>query len=195
VNLLDYKNKFNPPGDDAFPLSDVQWSSDGRSIFYLFFTGGLIKRDLATGEDKILYRHSRFERRVMKLSPDGKNLLFGVQNLKEKESRLFTMPAEGGPEKELCPPREAFGLGTAMWSPDGKYIYFSEKDGDGTSLWRIPADGGIPQKTWHSKNRVEFFSISPDGKQIALAIRELEMEIRVIENLAQELEKIYSTTK
>jgi Tol biopolymer transport system component/Skp family chaperone for outer membrane proteins len=196
VNLSDNKNKFNPPDDDSLPLSDVQWSSDGKSIFYLFFTGGLVKHDLATGEDKVLCRHSRFERGVMKLSPDGKSLLFGVQNLEEKKSRLFTMPVEGGPEKELCPPRgEAFGLGAAMWSPDGKYIYFSEKEGDGTSLWRLPADGGIPQKTWHSKNPVEFFGIHPDGKQMALAIRELEMEIRVIENLAQELEKIYGPAR
>jgi Tol biopolymer transport system component len=189
VNLLDNKNKFNPPDDDSFPLSDVQWSADGKSIFYLFFTGGIIKRDLATGEEKILYRHPRFERGAMKLSPDGKSLLFGVQNLEEKKSRLFTIPVEGGPEKELCPPREAFGLGAAMWSSDGKYIYFSEKKGDATSLWRLPAEGGIPQKTWHSKNPVEFFGIHPDGKQMALAIREREMEIRVIENLAQELEK------
>ena len=195
VNLLDYKNKFNPPDDDSFPLSDVQWSSDGKSIFYLFFTGGIVKRDLATGEDKILYRHSRFERGAMKLSPDGKSLLFGVQNLEEKKSRLFTIPVEGGPEKELCPPREAFGFRRAMWSPDGKYVYFSEKEGDGTSLWRIPTEGGIPQKVWQSKNRIDVFGIHPDGKQIALAIRELEMEIRVIENLVQELEKIYNKPK
>ncbi len=195
LNLADYKGKINPPGDDAFPLSDVECSSDGKSIFCLFFTDRLVKRNLATGEEKILYRHSRFERGAMKLSPDGKNLLFGVQNLEEKKSRLFTIPVEGGPEKELCPPREAFGFGAAMWSPDGKYIYFSEKEGDGTSLWRLPADGGIPQKTWHSKNPVEFFSIHPDGKQMALAIRELELDIRVIENLVQELGKIYDSAK
>jgi len=193
VNLLDYKNKFNPPGDDSSPLSDVQWSFDGRSIFYLFFTGGLVKRDLATGEDKILYRHSRFERRVLRLSPDGKSLLFGVRDLEGKKSRLFTIPVEGGQEKELCTRQEP-GVRTAMWSPDGKYVYFSEMQ-DGTSLWRIPAEGGIPQKVWHSKNNVEVFGIHPDGKQMALAIRELEMEIRVIENLTQELEKIYAPSK
>ena len=72
--------------------------------------------------------------------------------------------------------------------------YFTELK-DGTSLWRIPAEGEIPQKVWHSKNRADVFGIHPDGKQIALAIRELEMEIRVIENLVQELEKIYNKPK
>lgn len=190
LNLSDYKNKINPPDDDAFPLSDVELSADGKSIFFLFFTDRLMKRDLVTGEDTILYKNSRFERSVLRLSPDGKSLLFGVRDLEGKKSRLYTIPVEGGPEKEVCAPQESAGFGMAMWSPDGKYVYFTELK-DGTSLWRIPAEGGIPQKVWHSKNRADVFGIHPDGKQIALAIRELEMEIRVIENLVQELEKIY----
>jgi len=126
----------------------------------------------------------------LKRSPDGKNLLLSVRSPEEKKSRLFTIPAEGGEEKELCTAQEASGFNTALWSPDGEYIYFTERS-DGTSLWRLPAKGGIPQKIWHSKNRAEVFSIHPDGQQIALAIRERELEIRVIENLVQELEKIY----
>jgi hypothetical protein len=66
---------------------------------------------------------------------------------------------------------------------------------EGTSLWRIPAAGGIPQKTWQSKDRAEVFSFHPDGKQIALAIYEQELEIRVIKNLVQELEKVYKLSK
>jgi len=194
VNLLDYRNKINPPGDDAFPLSDVESSADGRSIFCLFFTDRLVKRDLATGEDAILYKASRFERSILQLSPDGKSLLFGVQDPEGKKSRLFTIPVEGGPEKELCAPQEAGNFGMAMWSPDGRYVYFTELK-DGTSLWRIPGEGGIPQRVWHSKNRAEVYSFHPDGKQMALAIYEREMEIRVIENLAQELGKIYDPAK
>ena len=189
-----YKDKINPPDDDAFVLSDLQWSSDGKSIFYLFFTDRLVKHDLETGEDKILYKHTHFDRGVLTRSPDGKRLLLAVRSPDEKKSRLFTIPVEGGKEKELCPAQEASGFDTALWSPDGKYIYFAERK-DGTNLWRIPAEGGIPQKVWHSKNRAEIFSIHPDGQQVALAIRERELEIRVIENLVQELEKIYDTSK
>jgi len=185
-DLSEYKGKINPPGDDAFPLSDLQWSADGKSIFYLFFTGRLVKRDLETGQDKILYEHSRFERNVLKRSPDGKLLLFGVKE--EGESYLLTIPVGGGEEKELFASQGGFG--TAMWSPDGKYVYFT-KSQDGTSLWRLPAQGGTPQKVWHSENRVEIFSIRPDGKQMSFAMRERELEIRVMENLVQELEKIY----
>ena len=52
------------------------------------------------------------------------------------------------------------------------------------------AAGGTPQKTWQSKDRAEVFSFHPDGKQIAVAIYVMELEIRVIKNLVQELEKL-----
>jgi Tol biopolymer transport system component len=187
--LLLSSYQYNTPGDDAFPLSDVQWSLDSKSIYYLFFKDRLVKHDLATGQDKILYRHSNFDRGVLKLSPDGKNLLLATKSPEEKKSRLFTIPAEGGKEKVLCTAQETDNFDGAEWSPDGKYIYFAER-GDETSLWRVPAEGGIPQKTWQSKSAVRIFGLHPDGKQIALAFSESTTEVKVIKNLVQELEKL-----
>jgi len=192
--LLLSNYQYNTPGDDAFPLSDVQWSLDGKSIFYLFFKDRLARHDLATGEDKILYRHSNFDRGVMKLSPDGKNLLLATRSPEEKKSHLFTIPIDGGKEKELCTAQEADKFYGAEWSPDGKYVYFVEER-DGTSLWCIPAEGGIPQKTWHTKSSVHVFGLHPDGKQIALAFPESTTEIKVIKNLVHELEKLDSIPK
>jgi len=37
---------------------------------------------------------------------------------------------------------------------------------------------------------VEIFSFHPDGNQIAFSIRERTTEVRVIENLVQDLEKL-----
>ncbi|MCK5277050.1 MAG: PD40 domain-containing protein, partial [Cyclobacteriaceae bacterium] len=194
LRLSDYT--YNTPEDDASPLSDIQWSSDGKSIFYLFFKDRLVKHDLETGEEKVLFKHTHFNRLVLKRSPDGKNLLFGVYYPEEKKSHLFTMPVEGGKEKELCTSQEADNFAQALWSPDGKYIFFTEVlEGSRTSLWRVAAEGGVPQKVWHSENRTEMFSIHPDGKQMALAVRERTTEVRVIENLVQELEKIYDKSK
>lgn len=190
--LSDYK--YNMPGDDAFPLSDIQWSLDGKSFFYLFFKDRLVKHDLETGEDKILHKQAHFDRGVLSRSPDGKRLLFSARSPEQKKSHLFTMSVEGGQVKELCTSQETNSFYMGLWSPDGQYIYFSELK-DGTNLWRIPAEGGSPQKVWHSKDRTEIFSIHPDGNQIALAKRERTTEIRVIENLVQELEKIYNISK
>jgi Tol biopolymer transport system component len=193
LSLSDYE--YNVPEDDAFPLSDLEWSADGRSIYLLFFKDRLIKHDLETGEDKILYKHTDFRRGTLGLSPDGKNLLFGIQVPGEEKSRLVTIPAEGGKETELCITQEAKVFDWALWSPDGQYIYFTERP-EGTNLWRIPAEGGKPQKVWHTdNNRVPIFSIHPDCDQIAFSIHEGTTEVKVIENLISELEKIENPSK
>jgi Tol biopolymer transport system component len=127
----------------------------------------------------------------MDRSPDGKTLLFAVRSPEDKKSHLYTMPVDGGKEKELCTSQS---IAMGLWSPDGKYAYFTEYK-DGTTLWRVPAEGGVPQEVWHSKDRAEVYGFNPDGKQLALSIYEREMEIRVIENLVQELEKIFKQSK
>lgn len=187
--LLLANYKYNTPDDHAFPLSDLQWSKDGKSIYYLFFKDRLVKHNLETGEEKILYQESHFDSQVLTLSPDGKKLLIAAKSPEQKKTHLFTMSVEGGEEKALCTPQETKHFEMATWSPDGRYIYFTERK-EGTNLWRIPAEGGTPEKVWHSENRTEVFSIQPDGKQIALAIRERATEIRVIKGLVQELEKL-----
>jgi Tol biopolymer transport system component len=187
ILVSDYK--YTVPDDDSPVISDIEWSSDGKSIFFLFFKDWLIEHNLETGEDKILYKHSFFERGVLKLSPDGKNLLFGLRYPGDEKSRLFTIPVEGGKEKLVCTAQEDKVFGKALWSPDGKYIYFTENR-EKPNLWRIPAEGGKPQKVWHSENRVDIFSFHPDGNQIAFSIVERTTEVRMIENLVQELDKL-----
>ncbi|MBW1898020.1 MAG: PD40 domain-containing protein [Deltaproteobacteria bacterium] len=186
--LSDYK--YNAPEDDALPISGHEWSSDGKSIFFLFHKDRLVKHDLQTGEEKILYKSSDLARGVLQLSPDGKRLLIGLHHPGEEKSHLMTIPAAGGKEKELCASQEAEDFTQAIWSPDGKYIYFTERP-EGTNLWRIPAEGGKPQKVWKSEKRAEMFNIHPDGDQIAFSVRERTTEIRVIENLRWEIAETY----
>ena len=187
ILVSDYK--YTVPDDDSPVISDIEWSSDGKSIFFLFFKDWLIKHNLETGEDKILFKHSFFERGVLKLSPDGKSLLFGLRYPGEEKSRLLTIPVEGGKEKSVCTAQEEKVFGRALWSPDGRYIYFTENR-EKPNLWRVSPEGGKPQKVWHSENMVEIFSFHPDGNQMAFSVRERTTEVRVIENLVQELEKL-----
>ena len=189
LSLSDYK--YNVPEDDAFPLSDLEWSSDGKSIYLLFFKDRLMMHDLETGKDKILYTHTDFNQGTLGLSPDGQTLLFGVRIPGEEKSRLVTIQAEGGKENEVCTTQETDNFDRALWSPDGGYIYFTERSDEGNNLWQIPAEGGKPRKVWHSDNhRVPIFSIHPDGDQIAFSIHEGTTEVKVIENLVSELEKM-----
>lgn len=191
LQLSDYE--YNVPEDDAFPLSGLEWLPDGKSFYYLFFKDRLVKHDLVTGKDKVLYKYPDFTRGVLNLSPDGTKLLFGLDYPGDKKSRLFTMPAEGGTENEVCAVQEARSIGRAFWSRDGKYIYFVEiLESQKTNLWRVASAGGQPEKVWSSENRVEIFDIHPDGDQVAFSIRERKTVVRMIENLSSEIAKVFS---
>jgi Tol biopolymer transport system component len=190
LQLSDYE--YNLPEDDRFPLTGLEWSLDGKSFYYLFFKDRLVQHDLKSGEDIVLYKNSNFEPDILRLSPDGKRLLFGLAYPGDKKSRLFTIPTAGGKEKEICTAQESKGFNTAFWSPDGKYIYFVELlDNIKTNLWRVLTSGGIPEKVWSSENRVDIFDIDPEGNQIAFSVRERKTEVRMIENLTNEIAGIF----
>ena len=153
-----------------------------------------MKYNFQTGEEETLYKHSDLANYILELSPDGQRLLIGLHHPGEAKSRLLTIPASGGKERELCTSQEADDFSQAIWSPDSKYIYFTERPEE-TNLWRIPAEGGKPQQVWTSEKRAEMFSIHPDGDQIAFSVRERTTEIRAIENLSHELSIAYDKNK
>lgn len=175
------------PGDDAFPLSDVEWSADGTSIFYLLFHDRLVKRDLVTGKDTVLYKSSYFDRGVLQRSPDGKRLLLSTPSGEEGKGHLFTIPVDGGKEEEVCTHQGIGYKGGAWWIAEGKYIYFKR----GTGLWRVAAAGGVPERIWQSDRDFDIHGFSPDGKEIAMARPGSTTEVRVIKNLVKELEKLF----
>jgi Tol biopolymer transport system component len=187
--LSDYN--YSIPEDDRYPLSGIEWSTDSKSFYYLFFKDRLVKHDLETGEDKILYENDAFIPNVLDLSPDGKSLLFGLKDHNDHKSHLYTIPADGGKEKAICTAQESNNIKWVKYSPDGKYIYFVEfSESTKSNLWRIPAEGGNPEKVWSSKGRVEIYDIHPDGNQVVFSLRERVSELRVIDNLVEELERL-----
>jgi Tol biopolymer transport system component len=191
--LLLSEYEFNRPEDDSAPLSCVEWSQDERSFYYLFQKDRLVKHNLETGEDKKIYKFPDFSPYILETSPDDKNLLFGLEYPDDEKSCLYTMPAEGGKEKMVCTSQEANRIIWAQYSPDGREIYFVElPEFNKSVLWRVPVEGGKPEKIWSAGKRVEIYDIHPDGDQVAFSIRERTTEVRVIEGLVNELNKIYS---
>jgi Tol biopolymer transport system component len=106
------------------------------------------------------------------------------------------MPTSGGEVKEIWNfgeiERGTPGIHQA-WSPDGRYIIFSAPDLSNMrkwELWRIPVDGGKPEKIGLQRNWGIFsLTISPDGRQIAFAGRggaSTDSELWVLENFLPE---------
>ena len=57
------------------------------------------------------------------------------------------------------------------------------------------SEGGIPEKVWHTEKGAESFVMHPSGEKISYTVRERTTEIRVVQGLIQELEKIYDVNE
>ena len=162
-----------PPleGRKLFPH---ELSPDGKALFYgsLDFDAEIYRisyRNLESGAEKELYRPTATDNSsFLSCSPDGKWLAFVEWG---KEEWLRIMPAAGGEPRELHRCEQEDGRCVALrWTPDGKYILFVIAQGrqKKCSLWRIPMEGGDPQKLGSEmKDHIFGLSIHPDGQHIA----------------------------
>jgi len=156
----------------------------------------IVVRDLRSGEEKELFRYPQVERGIrIALSPDAHWLCFSNAGWGGIRS-LNIMPASGGEVKEIW----SFGeieWGTPgihqAWSPDGRYILFAAPDLNdmrNCDLWRVPAEGGIPEKTGLQRSwGIYNLTISPDGRKLAFAGRggaSTDSELWVLENFLPE---------
>ena len=54
------------------------------------------------------------------------------------------MDVNGGPPRRLTDSPGIDAL--ADWSKDGKWIYYTSTNGPDFNIWRLPANGGVPEK-------------------------------------------------
>ncbi len=99
------------------------------------------------------------------LSPDGKLFAYTIDDLGQKS--LWLGYVDGGNHMLLRPAAEA-SYRTIVFSLDGKDLYFSLRDDKNPkfALYKMPVFGGVQEKVLDDIGNV---SLSPDGKQIAIA--------------------------
>ena len=102
------------------------------------------------------------------ISPDGGRICFTVR--KGERQHLYLMSAEGTgirPLAEALDVRDA-----ASWSRDGKYVVASVDEGFGGRIYRIPVDGGTPERlvedvsynpVWSPDGRLILYYLAPQG--------------------------------
>src|SRR4030043_526405 len=100
-----------------------------------------------------------------------------------KEEKGGVRAPAGGEPKELT---EAKDIMSIAWTRDGKYILYSklrEKTKDVYDVWRIPADGGEPQRLDLSMSYLMHMRVHPDSRQIVFtgSDRPAKSEIWVME--------------
>jgi len=97
------------------------------------------------------------------LSPDGQKLALHVQAAND-DIWLYHIG-----RKSLT--RLTFGGGNSgnpVWSPDGKYIYYSSERGTSSNIYRKPWDGSGSEERLTNVEKSQYVgSISPDGKTLS----------------------------
>jgi len=178
------------------------WSPNGEAIIYSVRSdsapqGRLVRRELDSGEERELYRDSLLVCRPLELSPDGRYLVFAVDDSLNSIGLggLTVLELETGATRRIVASGDsATGRELSVqWTPDGNHVLYSESiQGDEwrTHVWRVAATGGEPERLWTVGEGKwgSWFELSPDGGQIALTTYTQESEIWVMENLREVLE-------
>ena len=181
--------------------NSVEWDKEGINIFYTD-VDKIIKHNIKSGEEIILYNDKRLVHTILTRSFDGNSLLFDIVLSFDEEGlslcNLLEIPETGGEAILMCSYKSVqnWRFKRFALSPDGKYIYYTESGivhGDKSTLCRIPVIGGTPEKILEIKDYfIAGISIHPEGKQMALSASHPGIEIRAIENLGRKVAEIYS---
>jgi len=164
-----------PPAEGSF--SDLSFSRDGNSLYYLFNLSTLYSMPVLGGSLRKLASVGGGE--GASFSPDEKRLAFARR--RGEDSHLIVVNVDGSGERQLASRKYPDTLEIAAWSPDGKIIASavrSFRDGIFWSLEAIPEEGGpgkrIGSRTWDSmawdSSRLRWL---PDGRGLILIAGDL----------------------
>lgn len=158
-----------------------QYSRDGRHFFYVHPPRGLVRRDLATGEEQLtIARGHRSHLGPFAISPDGDSIAFigTTEGNGRWATALEVQPFEGRPTVLARAAAPAY-VSLHGWTPDSQALLLAR--GTGTHpyhLWRIPAQGGEATDLRFSLTPApNGISLSPDGRRIAYVERVMQNEL------------------
>ncbi|MCT4615569.1 MAG: S9 family peptidase [Marinifilaceae bacterium] len=101
------------------------------------------------------------------VSPNGKQVLFGITYFNKKENRsyrdLYVMPVSGGKKQKLTNTNaNEYG---AVWLTDNKIAYLSSESGS-MQIYTMNSDGSNLKQISNIKGGISGFQVSPDMKKI-----------------------------
>lgn len=139
---------------------------------------GLIRQDLQTGQQTDIVPRGVVSEITM--SPDGKQL--AAFDRQPKSASIMVKPLEGSDWKTLAT-LEGTGYMYLHWLPNGDLLFGQEGLPD-SSIFRLPASGGAPQKIADLKSldHVHEVRVSPDGRQLLFQSYVNNLEFWALEN-------------
>ncbi|HYG63947.1 MAG TPA: protein kinase, partial [Thermoanaerobaculia bacterium] len=124
----------------------------------------------ATGERRLVTRGDAVQ---PSWSPNGHRIAYWSVSSKSAERTVWTVPAAGGEARRVT--NDTFLNWSPVWSPDGRYLYYSSDRSGTPNIWRVPIDEasgevrGAPEAINAPSESSSFMSFSADGRRMIYA--------------------------
>ena len=170
-------------------VSNLQWTSDGQRI--LFTADESVHDELAYPRPDLFWvsiegettrlTDDGFSYSGVRLAPDGGHLAyvrsFGADYIIDRKldhggpRDLYVHPTNGGEPVNLT---ASFDLdaGSPMWSPDGRFLYFTTGIGGAIHLFRVPARGGAVEQVTTGQRRIQRLDIDDAFERMTYLVGE-----------------------
>lgn len=138
--------KMKPDGENKSIIAGGRmsdWSPNSKLIIYIGFNSEIFKVNVNDPFDRIQLTHLNkkniyaTDNRFPKYSPDGTKIAYTSQPYGGKP-QIWVMNSDGTNQKQLT---ETQGYG-CDWSPDGKWIVYTDSRAINGRLWIMRKDGG-----------------------------------------------------
>ena len=145
---------------------EVNFSHDGQRLVFSSTRGGEEREIWTARADgtgaRQLTRGLGWWQGSPSFSPDSRQVAFDSRH-EDGSWGLFVVDADGGVPRPLT--TDSGDENCPVWSPDGRWIYYTSDQKAGRNVWRIPAGGGRAEQltTKGSGFRVR---VSPDGREL-----------------------------
>jgi serine/threonine protein kinase/Tol biopolymer transport system component len=178
--------RMNIDGSNKRQLTDREdyypsYSPDGRWVFYTRFTADkqAIWKVPFDGGEAVQVTDYLSSRPVV--SPDGKQMVIIYFDEQLKRRLYGIIPIEGGK------PVKTFDLlnvtRAVVWTPDGRSLLYASDRNGVPNIWSQPIDGGATKQLTDFKgDRIYWFSLSRDGKQLAICHGPATADVILISN-------------
>ncbi len=152
-------------------------------------TYALVARDIQTGRDREIVRHSANRLWGTSISSDGRNVAFIARD--PLGTSIMIAPSAGGPSREIYRGTNDGYFWSTAWARDGGHLLalHNQAPMPGGELWSFPAKGGPPEKSPLRVRPSEKPAVSPDGTQIAFVGGSAKSEVWVMTGLLKDAKK------